>query len=180
LGTAINCSARGSSGSSESFNNIGTAINCYSYGLSRAFTGLGTYNNCVGYAPSGRAVVYGVVNGGSFTAASGIAADDCDIIRGGQFRTISGSHVIDRSYDIKGATIDNEYNNANGHGVQYDADGTITNCAITVANTSANCLNAGVARTVKLGNNSFEGSTVDIHANITPSGALDAYGNISI
>lgn len=180
-GVARWCSGVSSAGASEAFNNSGKAYFCYASGLSRSFSGGGELHVCDSYSTAGRSVVgASLVAGGSHVSELSNAADGCDIIRGGQFRTISGSHVIDRSYDIKGATIDNEYNNANGHGVQYDADGTITNCAITVANTSANCLNAGVARTVKLGNNSFEGSTVDIHANITPSGALDAYGNISI
>ncbi|MCS5663941.1 MAG: hypothetical protein NZ604_06630 [Flavobacteriales bacterium] len=182
FGTAINCSAKGSSGASQSFNNTGTAENCYSYGLYRAFTGNGTYNNCIGYAPSGNAVVYGAVNGGSFTAVSGIAGDLCDKIRGGVFITDSGGRTLDRCMDVRDATIINNWNNATGHGVSFDVNSTIVNCSIQVANASANCLFASSAKTVKYANNTFEGSTTAVHGNITQdsSNVTDAYGNTLI
>jgi hypothetical protein len=96
-------------------------------------------------------------------------------------RTLSGATTVNTTSlatygSLKNCTIINDWNSALGHGVSANSVLTVINCAIKVFNSSANCLNAASAVTMKYSNNSFEGATTPVNPNIT-QGIINTHDN---
>jgi len=75
------------------------------------------------------------------------------------------------------------WNNSGGHSYFTNQNNlALKNCSFKVTNTSANCLNTAIARTVKYANNAFDGATTPVNANITQGiiNTQDNQGNILI
>jgi hypothetical protein len=163
----ISAASYGIWGYSEKIN----GCNALSTGGGALFLQNGNANNCTAYSTVSYAMVI-------FNATT---VNNCT------FTTLSGATTVAPSTTSAGASMKNcvvinDWNNATGHGVQADANLTIINCSIKVKNTSANCLSAASAVTMKYANNAFEGATVAVNANITQgvTNTHDNQGNILI
>ena len=154
-------------GYSEKVNNC----NAFSSGGPAMFLQNGNANNCTAYS----------------TVNSAMNIYDATTTHNCTFNTLSGATAVIATNAISGASMKNcvvinNWNSTSGHGVQTNANLTVFNCSIKVSNTSANCLNATSAITIKYANNVFEGSTTSVNANITQgtTNTHDNQGNIII
>jgi hypothetical protein len=185
---AFNCTfiARGGGHTIQNGRNIS---NCSIYN----FANFGNYVNCVQF---NNCLLYSATSYGSYTE-SGTLYKNCTIVSNGNIGAVNGHHrnsailstagigayiffVVGYHYNC---TIQSSWNNAAGHGVRIGiANVDIVECAIEVANSSANIINALSAFTTKYANNAFKGATTDINANITQgvTNVHDLQGNILI
>jgi hypothetical protein len=131
----------------------------------------------------------GVINGSTFYSSvnSGLNIFNSTTVYNSVISTLSGATTVVTSSAsgnacLKNCSIVNDWNNAGGHAIPANASLVVANCSIKVANTSANCLNSSSAVTMKYANNSFEGATVPVNANITQAivNTQDNQGNILI
>lgn len=175
-GVISNCSAYSSGNDAIQVNGASCQMfNCAGY--STAGYGIKLFNvttayNCSGYSTSS----VGIGSNGSGTCnffgcqATSTANIAMQIIWNG-FNTNCAIYCL--------------WNNASGHGINIHStitDCTISNCTIIVSNTSANCINTSVSKTVKYTNNTLIGATTPVNANITQgvTTSLDSQGNIKI
>lgn len=128
-------------------------------------------NNCMAYS----------------TVSSAVVMFSSSTVHNSTLRTLSGSTTVNTASlttygSLKNCTIINDWPSASGHGVPANSVLTVINCAIKVASTSANCLNASSPVTMKYTNNAFEGATTPVNANITQGiiNTQDNQGNILI
>ena len=164
-------------------------------GISAATYGIWGYsekvNNCNAFSSGGPAMYLQNGNANNCTAYSTVNSAmniyDATTTHNCTFNTLSGATTVIATNAISGASMKNcvvinNWNSTSGHGVQTNANLTVFNCSIKVSNTSANCLNATSAITIKYSNNVFEGSTTPINANITQGmiNTHDNQGNIII
>lgn len=165
--TGISAAAYGIWGYSEIISNC-TSISSASGAL---FIQNAQANNCMIYS----------------TVSSAAVMFNSSTVHNSTLRTLSGATTINTASlttygSLKNCTIINDWNNASGHGVPANSVLTVINCAVKVANTSANCLSSASPITMKYSNNSFEGSTTPVNANITQGivNTQDNQGNILI
>jgi hypothetical protein len=162
-----NCTIYSTGGVCMSFIN-GIVNNCSIYSTANyAIAGSGTdsYYNCSIYS-------------GANTAAYGSTKlYNCTL-------TSTANVVIYNNAGIvQNCSIECTWNNSGGHGFRTDVTTVpVKDCSIKVTNSSANCLYASSAISVKYAQNSFEGATTPVNANITQGmvNIEDAQGNITI
>ena len=163
----ISAASYGIWGYNEKINNC----NAFSSGGIAMFSQNGSVNNCTAYSSVNSAMnIYSSteVNNSTFTTLTGSTV----IVTSGASGTAS----------MKNCVIINNWNNSAGHGMPANSILSILNCVIKVSNTSANCINAVSPVTMKYANNTFEGATLAINANITQgiTNITDTKGNIII
>ena len=120
---------------------------------------------------------------------------NCTIISTSNVGAINGSLVNCSVYstantgaEISTGTLENcsvtsAWNNANGHGFRVTAANlVIKNNVLKVTNASANCIYSSSPFTLKYAQNTFQGATVSVNANVTQGmiNTDDAYGNITV
>ena len=154
--------------------NYGNFVNCnqfnncliYSAASFGSYTEATTYyRNCVITSAANIGAAYGIHYNNSITSLANIGAQ------------------ISTNNRLENCVIQSLWNNAGGHAVKIVANSTfIKNSSLNVTNTSANCINAASAFTSKYSNNSLEGATIAVNANITQGiiNTQDNFGNIII
>lgn len=198
-GNYYNCEARAQR---TVFYNCTDVINCYAnaYLDYYCYQGCTNVKNCDGYANAGDTYIsctnvkkctgscgsYGTVYFGCtlMEDCEGISVSpvmyNCTKVVGGKFICTGGGDAAELCYDITGAYVENQYNNASGHGISVGTTtAKIIDCTIKVANASANCLNATGAANINYTQCRFTGATTPVNANITQSNAnlTDSQGN---
>jgi len=159
-----------------------------SVGISTSSIGIrarnGKFINCTGRSTSGLAG-QGHTGGGTFYNCSfysntnyafqgnGSVAHNCSF-------ESDGSPVLYNTF-LDNSFVHCKWNNSGGHAFIIDNSAyTSINNYLRVTNTSANCLNNSVAISIKYSNNTFQGATTPVNANITQgiSNTQDNQGNI--
>jgi hypothetical protein len=165
-----------------------TGISAASFGI----WGFGNrIDNCTAISTGAVAslIQNGVINGSTFYSSvnSGLNIFSSTAVYNSVISTLSGATTIVTSNAtgnacLKNSSIVNDWNNVGGHAIPANASLVVANCSIKVANASSNCLNSSSAVTMKYANNSFEGATVPVNANITQgiTNISDTKGNILI
>jgi hypothetical protein len=107
------------------------------------------------------------------------------IINGGIIESVAATVVsCESQVSFNNVYIKSTWNSVNGHGIRAINVDTIEliNCTIEVLNTSANCIFASNARTVKYVGNKWKTATTPVNANITQgmTNTQDNQGNIII
>jgi hypothetical protein len=175
--TVITTSGTGISGA--------TAINCYAFSNSGTAIASSTFN-CVASTVSGIALYTGNHYNSIGTSGTGVAARPfftTMTLNGCQLRTTGNVTVSDTTYPARlyNCTIENVWDNSGGHGISLNGAGIeVTNCFISVTNTSSNCIRGAGAVTVKYANNTFRGANIPINANVTQGivNTQDNQGNV--
>lgn len=120
---------------------------------------------------------------------------NCTVISTANIAAVNGSYTNGSIYssantgaEISTGTLENcsvtsAWNNASGHGFRVTAANlVIKNNVLKVTNASANCIYSSSPFTLKYAQNTFEGATVSVNANVTQGmiNTDDAYGNITV
>jgi hypothetical protein len=189
----------------------GNARNCLGIstsgiGLGQGSNGSGPYYNCVGVSISGAGGAAGGFYNCSLVSTSGVAGDAAlgsnnTIISSSNnawyaffpgykitnslLVSSSNSAAATRGSIIKNCVVRSEYDNSAGRAVAEWTSGSVSsiiNCALEVANTSANCIaSPGGAVNMKIAGCSFDGATTPIASNVTQAlGTQDNQGNITL
>jgi len=166
----------------------GTAYDTSSFSsTNRAFSGVNCFG-CIGSTGSGTVYYTGSAFNSTGVSSTGYVLTpfftlssfyNCSLYSAGNIA------VYDTGYSaaLYNCSIISGYNNAAGHAISLAGAGVVvTNCYVSVVNSSANCLKGTSAITAKYSNNTFAGATTPVNANVTQgvTNTQDNQGNITL
>jgi hypothetical protein len=164
--------------------------NCFGFSsvFSGIFAGSGILTNCSGQTSSDRGV--SLLNTAQAYNCSAYSSANNGMIQGTGTKIVNCSIFstaaagLNSQGEVYNCAAISRWNNAAGHAITGATTPftEIFNCALEVANASANCLHYGSAINVKFGANIYKGATTPVNANITQGQTIlpDLYGNIKI